>query len=202
MCLERVNAQHFLESWSLQLRNDTQMLPKSRVFFFIVASIIVYALLFKVILGKDYIHGYPSIYKSLGVNQTCESAMLSFPEGATSIANDWSSTSVRESNAYLEPFILFIYFYSNFCASLHLRTVVITLTSWWWLALSKSIAVARAGQEGGYVLLKHGLDILITTEKEAEGSGTCWSRDTKELMMFCFARCWPEGEWSPRRHHH
>jgi hypothetical protein len=38
-CMERVNDRH-LESWSLQLRNDTKMSPNSRIFFFIVTSIV------------------------------------------------------------------------------------------------------------------------------------------------------------------
>ncbi len=33
-CLERVKDRHFLESWSLQLRNDTKMSPQVKRFFF------------------------------------------------------------------------------------------------------------------------------------------------------------------------
>ncbi len=37
-CLERVNERHFLESWSLQLRNDTKMSHQLKNLFFIVTS--------------------------------------------------------------------------------------------------------------------------------------------------------------------
>jgi hypothetical protein len=33
-CLERVNGPALLESWSLQLRNDTKMSPQLKSFFF------------------------------------------------------------------------------------------------------------------------------------------------------------------------
>jgi hypothetical protein len=39
-CLERVYDRHFLESWSLRLRNDTNMLPQLKSLFFIVTPIV------------------------------------------------------------------------------------------------------------------------------------------------------------------
>jgi hypothetical protein len=41
-CLERVNDRHFLESWSLQLPNDTKMSPQLKIFFVIISIVYMF----------------------------------------------------------------------------------------------------------------------------------------------------------------